>query len=310
MCPVHPMLATKGTSVPAGEEWVHEVKWDGVRVLTEAGPERVRMWSRNANDVTVAWPELSGHPLDGRDLLVDGEIIALNPHGLPDFRVLQDRMHVQDESWIATRAAEAPAAFIAFDLLMTGDDVLVREPWSVRRGTLEKLIRNRTSPTLRLGESAPNEAERMLERARDGGWEGVIAKRADAPYVSKRSRQWLKFKCSAGQELVIGGFTAPGGSRIGFGALLLGYYDQDALRYAGRVGTGFSDEMLRLLHGKLERHARRTSPFADFDDEEGDVTWVSPRLVGEIGFTEWTRDGRLRHPRFLGLRDDKPARQA
>jgi ATP-dependent DNA ligase len=136
----------------------------------------------------------------------------------------------------------------------------------------------------------------------------VVAKRADAPYRSTRSRDWQKFKCEAGQELVIGGFTAPRGSRTEFGALLLGYFDHDELRYAGKVGTGFDTETLRALGAKMRRLGAKTSPFADpASIKERDVTWVKPTLVAQVGFTEWTGAGRLRHPRFLGLRDDKAA---
>jgi bifunctional non-homologous end joining protein LigD len=150
--------------------------------------------------------------------------------------------------------------------------------------------------------------ERFLEEACRKGWEGLIAKRAGAPYRHHRSRDWLKLKCGNRQELVIGGYTDPQGSRTGFGALLVGYYEGGKLRYAGKVGTGYDDALLRELGARLARMERRTSPFASAPRVKG-VHWVSPRLVGEVGFTEWTREGRLRHPRFLGLRSDKSARQ-
>jgi bifunctional non-homologous end joining protein LigD len=149
-----------------------------------------------------------------------------------------------------------------------------------------------------------------FEQACRKGWEGLIAKRADSRYVSTRSKDWLKFKCAQGQELVVGGFTAPQGARTDFGALLLGVYEGDELRYAGKVGTGFDTATLHELGATLRGLARETSPFADAASiKERHVTWVAPRLVAEVGFTEWTRDGRLRHPRFLGLRDDKAARE-
>jgi ATP-dependent DNA ligase len=148
----------------------------------------------------------------------------------------------------------------------------------------------------------------MFSEACRKGWEGVIAKRADSPYRQTRSRDWLKFKCSAEQELVIGGFTAPKGSRTDLGALLVGYYEDGRLRYAGKVGTGFTRATLADLAARLEPLRRETSPFAD-EVRERTATWVEPRLVGEVGFSEWTRDGRLRHPKFLGLREDKPAEE-
>ncbi|MCH5378080.1 MAG: ATP-dependent DNA ligase, partial [Planctomycetes bacterium] len=152
--------------------------------------------------------------------------------------------------------------------------------------------------------------EACYEEACRKHWEGIIAKRAASVYTHGRSRDWLKFKCTAGQELVIGGFTAPQGSRKGFGALLLGYYEDGRLRYAGRVGSGFDDELLETLHGRLTRLERKTPPFDPAPAPDVGVHWVTPRLVGEIGFTEWTNDGRLRHPRFLGLRTDKQPEDA
>ncbi len=146
-----------------------------------------------------------------------------------------------------------------------------------------------------------------FHEACDKGWEGLIAKRADAPYRHDRSKDWLKFKCGNRQEFVIAGFTEPGGSRVGFGALVLGYYEKDALVYAGRVGTGFDDELLEDLRAKMDRMSRETTPFDRLPDgaDDKDVHWITPKLVGEVAFTEWTDAGELRHPRFMGLRDDK-----
>src|SRR5512133_3145526 len=154
-----------------------------------------------------------------------------------------------------------------------------------------------------------HEGERLLREACRKGWEGLIAKRADSPYAGKRTRDWLKWKCSAEQELVIGGYTAPRGSREDFGALLVGHYDGGVLRYAGKVGTGFDARELRTLGARMAKLAQPDSPFGAGDPPRRDTTWVKPQLVAQIAFTEWTRDGRLRHPRYLGLRDDKPARE-
>jgi ATP-dependent DNA ligase len=161
---------------------------------------------------------------------------------------------------------------------------------------------------VRLTPHRNEKGEELYREACQKGWEGLIAKRADAPYTHGRSKDWLKFKCSAEQELVIGGYTEPTGSRIELGALLLGYYEDGKLRYAGKVGTGFTQALLRDLAGKLKPLRRDDSPFAD-QVRERRVTWVEPKLVGQVGFSEWTRDGRLRHPRFLGLRDDKAAEE-
>jgi bifunctional non-homologous end joining protein LigD len=154
-----------------------------------------------------------------------------------------------------------------------------------------------------------HEAERLLAETCRKGWEGLIAKRADSPYAGKRSRDWLKWKCSAEQELVIGGYTAPRGSREDFGALLVGFYDGDVLRYAGKVGTGFDARELRTLGQRMAALERPDSPFGAGNPPGRDTTWVAPELVAQVAFTEWTRDWRLRHPRYLGLRDDKPARE-
>jgi bifunctional non-homologous end joining protein LigD len=153
-----------------------------------------------------------------------------------------------------------------------------------------------------------HEGERLLREACRSGWEGLIAKRADSPYAGKRTRDWLKWKCSAEQELVIGGYTAPRGSREDFGALLVGHYDGDVLRYAGKVGTGFDADELRTLGARMAKLERPDTPFGAGDPPARGTTWIEPELVAQVGFTEWTRDGRLRHPRYLGLRDDKPAR--
>jgi bifunctional non-homologous end joining protein LigD len=154
-----------------------------------------------------------------------------------------------------------------------------------------------------------HEGERLLREACRNGWEGLIAKRADSPYGGKRTRDWLKWKCSAEQELVIGGYTAPRGSREGFGALLVGHYDGDVLRYAGKVGTGFDARELASLKQRMDALERKDSPFGAGDPKARDAAWVEPELVAQVAFSEWTRDGRLRHPRYLGLRDDKPARE-
>jgi bifunctional non-homologous end joining protein LigD len=201
-----------------------------------------------------------------------------------------------------------PVFFYAFDVLwLDGCDV---RPLPLR--TRKRLLREtlRVGGSVRLSTHRNGDGEAFFAEACRKGWEGVIAKRADSPYAARRSRDWLKFKCARGQELVIGGFTEPRGSRIELGALLLGYYDAaGALRYAGKVGTGFDRATLRELGERLRRLRRDDPPFADASEiRERGVSWVQPQLVAEIGFSEWTRDGRLRHPRFLGLREDKAAR--
>ena len=197
-----------------------------------------------------------------------------------------------------------PIFYYVFDVLhLAGHDVTAL-PLRARKSLLRR--RGRFDGPLRLTPTATRTARRSTREACRKGWEGLIAKRADSPYTHGRSRDWLKFKCSAEQELVIGGFTAPKGSRTDLGALLLGFYEGSRLRYAGKVGTGFTQATLRDLAARLAPLRREDSPFAD-EVRERTSTWVEPELVAQVGFTEWTRDGRLRHPRFLGLREDKAA---
>ena len=195
----------------------------------------------------------------------------------------------------------------AFDLLHLAGHDTTALPLHARR----RLLRNAVGfhGPLRLTPSRKREGERLFEEACKRGWEGLIAKRADAPYTHGRSRDWLKFKCSNQQEMVIGGFTAPQGARTEFGALLVGHYEDGELRYAGKVGTGFDRATLAELGGRLRELERESSPFAEVKPLPAGTHLVEPELVAQVAFTEWTRDGRLRHPRFLGLRNDKPARE-
>ena len=246
------------------------------------------------NDLDLGFAEIAKalEQQQGR-FAIDGEVVAL-VGDQTSFEALARRGH-----------DTVPLTYYVFDILwIEGEDVRGR-PLRERKQLLKDTIA--FADPLRFAEHRNEHGVAYFEEACRKGWEGVIAKRADSPYASKRSKDWLKFKCGHGQELVIGGFTEPQGTRIEFGALLLGVYDGDELRYAGRVGTGFDRATLRELGEKLRARRRDTSPFAD-EVREKRTTWVEPELVAQIGFAEWTRDGRLRHPRFLGLREDKPAR--
>jgi bifunctional non-homologous end joining protein LigD len=257
------------------------------------------MLSRNDLDLSGRYPEvresLAAQP-ESR-FAVDGEVVAFD-HAQTSFARL------------AQRGRRKVAVFYyVFDLLwLEGFDVR-----ALPLRTRKRLLRDSLSSggTLRLSTHRNGKGQEMFAHACRQGWEGVIAKRADSPYRETRSRDWLKFKCEAGQELVIGGFTAPRGSRTELGALLLGYYDENGqLRYAGKVGTGFDRETLEDLGRRLRALRRDTSPFAAADSiREPGITWVTPQLVAQVAFTEWTRAGRLRHPRYLGLREDKAAEQ-
>lgn len=313
-----PMLATAGTELPRGKRWTYEPKWDGVRIIATVDARRARLWTRNGNEKSAQFPEVAEALVqiaaERGPVVLDGEVIAVDAGGEPlRFGALQGRIH-------ATRGVpEGRAAFVAFDCLAVGDDTLVRQPWTERRAALEQYLEGvtggsaagarsgrRSKAGVRLGETARLPG-RLLQRARARGWEGLIAKDVDAPYHGgARSSEWVKHKLEARQEFVVGGFTAPEGSRTHIGALLVGYYDGGALRYAGAVGTGFDRATLADLARRLAPLHRDTSPFEPKPTVRG-ATWVKPSLVVEVRYNEMTDAGKLRQPVFIGLRDDKRA---
>jgi bifunctional non-homologous end joining protein LigD len=294
--PMKAVLADKPFSDP---NWIFERKLDGIRCLATREGAEVRLVSRTGRAMNNEYPTiveaLEREPSD--DFIADGEIVAFE-NGITSFSRLQrrGREHV-------------PVFLYVFDLPRHAGDDLRSLPLRERKARLRRALvfggPVRFTPH-RNGEHG----EELYREACQKGLEGVIAKRADSPYLSGgRSRDWLKLKCHAEQELVIGGYTAPHGSRTDFGALLVGYYDGGTLRYAGKVGTGFDHHTLRTLGEQMRELEQDESPFEPFKPIPPGTHWVRPELVAQIGFTEWTRDGRLRHPRFLGLRDDKPARE-
>jgi len=218
---------------------------------------------------------------------------------------LQQRMQIKDPN--EARATGVAVYLYLFDIVFVDGYRLEDLPLRTRKKLLRAAIE--FEDPIRFTSHRNERGEEYFEKACARGWEGIIAKDATKQYVHSRSRSWLKFKCGKSQELVIGGFTAPKGARKGFGALLVGYYDEGGLSYAGKVGTGYDDAFLVDFRKRLDRLSRETPPFSSKTDAKGDITWVTPKLVGEFGFTEWTRDGKLRHPRFLGLRRDKPAKE-
>ena len=291
---MEPMKAVLTDARFSDPGWIFERKLDGIRCLAFKADKRVRLRSRNDLSLNGRFPEivtaLERDPLT--DVVLDGEIVAFDG-ARTSFARLQRRGE-----------RPAPVFFYVFDILRVGGEDVTARPLRARKALLRRSLT--FAEPIRLTTHRNRDGEAFFAEACRKGWEGLIAKRADAPYTHGRSRDWLKFKCSAEQELVIGGYTAPRGSRTDLGALLLGYHADGALRYAGKVGTGFTRATLRELAAELRRLRRDTSPFAD-EVRERAATWVEPRLVAQIGFSEWTRDGRLRHPRFLGLRFDKPA---
>jgi bifunctional non-homologous end joining protein LigD len=276
--------------------WIYERKLDGIRCIAVRDGGPVRLLSRNDLSLDGRYPELvdalASEPRER--FAIDGEVVAF-AGGQTSFARLAARGHRRVAVYL-----------YVFDVLwLDGCDV---RPLPLL--TRKRLLRSELTfaDGVRLTPYRRKEGEAMFAEACRKGWEGLIAKRADSPYADRRSRDWLKMKCEQGQELVVGGYTAPQGSRTEFGALLLGYYDDGRLRYAGKVGTGFDHETLRDIGARLRALERPDPPFADGASiKEPRVTWVEPELVAQIGFTEWTGAGRLRHPRFLGLRDDKSA---
>jgi bifunctional non-homologous end joining protein LigD len=300
-----PMLATLVDEPVDGEEWIFERKFDGVRLIAVRDGDTAAVWSRNGIDRSGGFPELVEVLLaQSCDRFVaDGEVVAFDGSNT-SFERLQHRSGLNDPD--AARATGIAVHYYLFDLLHLGDDDLEDEPLRHRKTLLRDALH--FDDPLRFSAHRNACGTEYHEQACSKGWEGVIAKRADSRYVHNRSRDWLKLKCVGRQELVIGGFTDPRGSRVGLGALLVGYHDDGDFVYAGRIGTGFDDETLHELRATLDSRERVTSPFdrGDPDDDDG-VHWVTPDLVCAVGFTEWTRAGRLRHPRFLGLRRDKDA---
>jgi bifunctional non-homologous end joining protein LigD len=301
---VTPMLAVLTEQRSFDGAWVFERKLDGERCLAERSGGGVRLLSRSQQRLEGTYPELVdallAQPLD--DLLVDGEVVAFDGDQT-SFALLQQRLGIHD----AARARRSPVRvfYYLFDVLRLGRRELGAEPLLTRKALLRERLA--FADPLRLLEHESGDSERLYSQACAAGWEGLIAKRADAPYRRGRSRDWLKLKCVQAQELVIGGYTDPSGSRTGFGALLVGYHDaQGGLRYAGKVGTGYTHALLRELGARLAALEQDASPFVERVPARG-VHWVRPELVAEVGYSELTTTGRLRHPRFLGLRSDKPA---
>jgi len=289
---VLPMKAVLTAERPAGSEWVFERKLDGIRCLAVKDGGRTRLYSRNELSLNDRYAPLAAaldaDPADR--FVVDGEAVS--------FVDGRDRFGGGEGGQLL---------FYVFDVLVADGRDVRSLPLEERRHVLEGVLR--WQYPLRMTEQVAGDGAALLARACRDGWEGLIAKRLGTSYVSARSRDWLKLKCTRAQELVIGGFTAPRGARTEFGALLVGHFEGDRLRYAGKVGTGFTLATLRELSERLRPLVRDTSPFAPDKGIPRAATWVEPELVAQIAFMEWTPDGRLRHPSFLGLRFDKPARE-
>jgi bifunctional non-homologous end joining protein LigD len=305
------MLATLSEHPPNDPAFVYEPKYDGIRALIELPPPSTRrpvsIWSRLGNEKTSQFPEIVRALEQVRrglrvPLILDGEIVALDDRGEPaGFQQLQGRIHLAS----GAGAASQNVAFIAFDILRDADADLTGLPLTQRREHLEKRLADRTGPLVRLSEVTSGDGMAMFERAKQQGWEGLIGKRADSCYrIGKRSPDWLKLKLVRTQEFVVGGWTEPRGARSAFGALLLGVYDNGALEYVGHTGTGFDEKELRRVAALMKPLETAESPFRVRPRPNERPHWIRPELVAEVKFTEWTADDKLRHPTYVGLRDD------
>lgn len=304
---VEPELATLVDSAPQGDDWLHEVKFDGYRLICRIANGSATLWSRNAKEWTANFPVIAAEFrfLQVRTAILDGEVVWLEENGASSFQSLQNGLSGAPRT--------APIYYYAFDLLYL-DGVDLREtPLAARKDVLRKLFVPVPveAPHLRYSDHVQGDGTRFFEGVCNMGLEGVVSKRATSPYRSGRFRDWLKVKCGARQEFVIVGFTDPGGGRTGFGALLVGYYDAGKLVFAGKVGTGFDQATLTSLSRELRKAERQSSPLDRGIEQarRSGVHWVEPRMVAEIGFTEWTREGILRHPTFNGIRADKAPRE-
>ncbi|HEV8585871.1 MAG TPA: non-homologous end-joining DNA ligase [Methylomirabilota bacterium] len=293
---VKPMLATLVDEPFHAPGWVYEEKYDGIRIIAEKDGKRVRLITRNLIDRTADFPEIAGAiaRLPAPTLVLDGEVVVFDPEGISRFGLF------------GADTRRKPV-YVVFDVLFARGRDLRALPLAERRAVLEKEVR--PGGPLRLAKRLAADGFKAFETARERGLEGIVAKDAASVYeTGKRSTAWRKVKVRAEEEFVIGGYTAPEGSRSHFGAVLIGAFDDGRLRYAGKVGTGFTGKTLGELAQKFARLRRPDSPFVDAPRMR-DATWVEPALVAQIGFMEKTGDGKLRHPVFLGLRDDKSPRE-
>ncbi|MGH9665123.1 MAG: non-homologous end-joining DNA ligase [Bryobacteraceae bacterium] len=305
---ISPMLATLTNDRFSNPDWLYERKFDGERCLAFRNGRQLDLLTRNQKTLNGTYPELyealRGQQAD--DFIVDGEVVAF-AGGATSFARLQQRMQRKAPERVRRQVA---VYYYLFDILYAGGYDVTALPLRIRKEILRQTIDFRDP--LRFSTHRNAQGEAYYRSACKRAWEGVIAKRADSRYESRRSSSWLKFKCVQGQELAIGGYTGPQGSRIGLGALLVGYFEGGKLRYAGKVGTGYDEATLRMLHKRLSAIVQTESPFSSSDLRglpKKRAHWVAPKLVAQVGFTEWTRDGKLRHPRFLGLRTDKDTRE-
>jgi bifunctional non-homologous end joining protein LigD len=297
---IPPMLATLSERVFSNPQWIYEQKFDGERCITYRSGGRIRLSSRNRTLLNDTYPELveAFGEQTAVDFIVDGEVVAFGGN-IPKFSILQQRMGVSNPG--EERKRDIPVYYYLFDLLFLDGYDLTDLPLLARKALLRDLFT--FGGAIRFSQHRLGEGETCYRNACQKGLEGVIAKRADSRYIPRRSSEWLKFKCVKWQEFVIGGYTEPQKKRVGFGAILIGYYRGNTLVYAGKVGTGFDEAALQALYDAFRTLEQGENPFLELTEQKG-VHFVRPVLVAEIGFTEWTDEGKLRHPRFFGIRSD------
>ncbi|HEY0708034.1 MAG TPA: DNA ligase D, partial [Polyangia bacterium] len=301
---VSPQLATLVSDAPDGEDWLHEMKFDGFRILARKDGNDVRLLTRTGQDWTERFAVVAEavSAIPAKRALIDGEVAVVMPNGITSFQALQNQLN--------DAASGNPLVFFAFDLLHLDGHDLTALPLIERKTALATLLGKKSGAgTLRYADHVESDGPGFFAQACKAGLEGIISKRRDRPYVSRRSPDWVKTKCVKRQEFVIGGFTEPNGARQGLGALLVGFYEGDKLRYAGKVGTGYTQKSANELRARLDKLTAKASPFSPaVKPVPKSVHWVTPKLLAEVGFTEMTADGKLRHPSFQGLREDKAAK--
>ena len=306
---VQPMLATLVDDPFSDPDWLFETKWDGIRALCFLDKAKPRFLSRNQNDLTAQYPELANiaGAIDGSQAVLDGEIVALDEQGVSRFQLLQSRLGRKNSAEIARLAASTRLVYYVFDLLYLNGSDLTGCALVDRKARLEAILKS--SKNVRYSDHIIEHGEQLFKAIAKVPLEGMVAKRLDSVYVQKRSRNWLKVKTTLESEVVIGGYTEPRNSRSYFGALVVGLYERGKLHYVGHTGGGFNEKSLERIYKLLQPLKTSNSPFAEKVQTNERVEWVAPKLVAQVRFAEWTTDRHLRHPVFLGLREDKKPRE-
>jgi bifunctional non-homologous end joining protein LigD len=300
---IHPMLATLVDDPFSNPEWIFETKWDGFRSICFVRQGKSHFVSRNQIDMTPQYPELASvaQQIDAKEAILDGEIVALDKDGMPRFQLLQPR--VGRKSGLEALRGQGHIVYYVFDLLYVDGNDLTSCPVVERKEALAQILR--PADFIKLSEHIVGDGEAFFKQIEKFHLEGMIAKRASSLYLQKRTKDWLKVKTVQRSEVVIGGFTQPRGSRSNFGALVVGLYRGQNLHYVAHVGGGFNQRSLARIYKLMQPLKAKESPFVDAPKTNEPVQWIKPKLVAEVKFSEWTADLRMRHPVFIGLREDK-----